>query len=97
MSENDQTFDQNILIGHCDLISRSSVFAFISRHSNGIFSYLFQIMSENDQTFDPNILKGHCDLVSRFSDLALYLGFQLVCEHISFTECLCMTRPLTLK
>ena len=27
MSENDQTFDPNILIGHCDLISRFSDFA----------------------------------------------------------------------
>ena len=28
MSEYDQTFDPNILIGHCDLISRFSDFAF---------------------------------------------------------------------
>ena len=27
MSKNDQTFDPNILIGHCDLISRFSDFA----------------------------------------------------------------------
>ena len=58
MSEYDQTYDPNILIGHCDLISRFSPFPFY-----GIFSYFFQIMSENNQTFDPNILKGigHCD------------------------------------
>ena len=96
MSEYDQTFDPNILIGHCDLISRFSDFAFIYRHSIGIFSYFFQIMSEYDQTFNPNILIGHCDLISRFSDFVLYLGSHLVCKHISFTECFCMTRPLTL-
>ena len=62
-----------------------------------IFSYFFQIMSEYDQTFDPNILIGHCDLISRFSDFALYLGTQVVYEQTSFTLCLRMTRPLTLK
>ena len=65
MSEYDQTYDPNILIGHCDLISRLSAFAtaFLSPHSTGIFSYFFQIVSENDQAFDPNILTGigHCD------------------------------------
>ena len=30
MSEHDQTFDPNILIGHCDLISRFSDFCLIS-------------------------------------------------------------------
>ena len=54
-------------------------------------------MSEYDQTFDPNILIGHCDLISRFSDFALYLGTQVVDEQSSFTPCLRMTRPLTLK
>ena len=54
-------------------------------------------MSEYDQTFDPNILIGHCDLISRFSDFALYLGTQVVDEQTSFTLCLRMTRPLTLK
>ena len=54
-------------------------------------------MSEYDQTFDPNILIGDCDLISRFSDFALYLGTQMVYEHISFKVCLRMTRPLTLK
>ena len=63
MSEYDQTYDPNKLIGHCDLISRFSAFCLISPHSIGIFSYFFQIVSENDQTFDPNILTGigHCD------------------------------------
>ena len=92
MSEYDQAFDPNILIGHCDLISRFSDFALYL-----IFSYFFQIMSEYDQTFDPNILIGHCDLISRFSDFALYLGTQMVYEQTSFKVCLRMTRPLTLK
>ena len=54
---------------------------------------------EYDQTFDPNILVGHCDLISRFSNFALYLCIQLVYEHTctSFTLCLRITRPLTLK
>ena len=50
-------------------------------------------MSEYDQT----LLIGHCDLISRFSDFALYLGTQVVYEQTSFTLCLRMTRPLTLK
>ena len=54
-------------------------------------------MSKYDQTFDPNILIGHCDLISWFSDFALYLGTQVVYEKTSFTLCLRMTRPLTLK
>ena len=54
-------------------------------------------MSEYDQTFDPNILIGHCDLILQFSDLALYLGTQVVYEQTSLTLCLGMTRPLTLK
>ena len=36
MSEYDQTFDPNILTGHCDLISRFSDFCLISRYSNGL-------------------------------------------------------------
>ena len=38
-----------------------------------------------DKTFDPKVVRGHFDLISRFSDLALYLGTQLVYEHISLT------------
>ena len=85
MSEYDQTFDPNTLIGHCDLISRFSDFAFISQHSIGIFSYFFQFVNEYDQTFDPNILIGHYDLISWVSDFALYLNTQWVYDHISFT------------
>ena len=54
-------------------------------------------MSEYDQTFDSNILIGHGDIILRFGDFALYLGTQLVYEHISFTLCLRITKPLTLK
>ena len=54
-------------------------------------------MSKYDQTFDPNIVIGECDLISRFSDFALYLGTHVVYEQFSFTLCLRVTRPLTLK
>ena len=50
-----------------------------------------------DKTFDPKVVLGQYDLISRFSDFPLYLGPQLVYEHTSFTICLCMTRPLTVK
>ena len=54
-------------------------------------------MSEYDQTFDPNILIGHYDLISWLCDFALYFSTQVVYEQTSFTLCLRMTRPLTLK
>ena len=50
-----------------------------------------------DKTFDPEVVLGQCDLISRFSDFALYLDTQVVYEQTSFTLCLRMTRPLTLK
>ena len=93
----DKTFHPEVVLGHCDLISRFSDFALYLDTQFSIFSYFFQIMSEYDQTFDPNILMGHCDLISRFSDFALYLGTQMVYEQTSFKVCLRMTRPLTLK
>ena len=49
------------------------------------------------KTFDPKVVLGRCDLITWFSDFAFYLGFLLVYEHISFTLCLRMTRPLTRK
>ena len=98
MSEYDQAFDPNILIGHCDLISRFSDFAlYLDTQLVYFHTFFFQIMSEYDQTFDPNILIGHYDLISWFSDFASYLGTQVVYEQFSFTLCLRMTRPLTLK
>ena len=94
MSEYDQTFDRNILIGHCDLISWFNDFALylgtqLVYEQTSLFAY--------DKTFDPNVVLGHCDLISQFSDFALYLGTQLVYEHTVFTICLRMTRPLTLN
>ena len=50
-----------------------------------------------DKTFDSKEVIGNYDLISRFSDFPLYLGTQLVYEHTSFTICLRMTRPLTVK
>ena len=97
MSEYDHTFDHNILIGPCDLISQFSDFALYLDTQLVYFHTFFQIMSEYDQIFNPNILIGHCDLISRFSDFALYLSIHVVYEQTSFTLCLRMTRPLTLK
>ena len=50
-----------------------------------------------DKTFDPKVVLGQYDLISRFSDFALYLSTQVVYEQTSFTLCLHMTRPLTVK
>ena len=50
-----------------------------------------------DKTFDPKVVLGHYDLISGLSDFPLYLGTQLVYEHISLKICLRMTRPLTVK
>ena len=50
-----------------------------------------------DKTFDPKVVQGQYDLISRFSDFPLYLGTQLVYGHTSFTICMSMTRPLTVK
>ena len=41
MSEYDQAFDPNILIGHCDLISRFSDFALYLDTQLVYFSYFF--------------------------------------------------------
>ena len=93
----DKTFDPEVVLGHCDLISRFSDSALHLVTQLEYFHTFFQIMSEYDQIFDPNILIGHYDLISRFSDFALYLGTQVVYEQTSLTLCLRMTRPLTLK
>ena len=92
----DKTFNHEVTLGHCDVISRFSDFA-LYPDTQYIFILFFQIMSEYDQTFDPIILIGHCDLISWFSGFSLYLGTQLIYDYNSFTLCLCMTRPLTLK
>ena len=86
MSVYDQTFDPNILIGHCDLISRFSNFALYlgTQLVNEQTSFIFHTMFAYDQAFKPNILLGHCDLISRFSDFALYLDTQSVYFHTFF-------------
>ena len=66
----DKTFDPEVVLGHCDLISRFSDFA-LYLDTRFVYFILFQIMSEYEQTFDPNILIGHCDLISWFSDFCL--------------------------
>ena len=88
----DKTFDPEVFLGHCDLISWSSDFALYLDTQFVFFSYFFQIMNEYDQIFNPNILIGHYDLFSWFSDFALYLGTQLVYEQTSFTLCLRSSR-----
>ena len=90
MSEYDQTFDPNIFIGHCDLISRFSDFAL---YLDTQLVY-FQIMSEYDQTFDPSILIGRCDLISRFSEFAFISRHSIGIFSYSF-QIISMTRPLT--
>ena len=97
MSEYDQTFDPNILIGHCDLISRFSDFVLYLSSQLVYEQTSFTLMFVYDKTFDPKVVLGHYDLISRLSDFALYLGTQLVYEHTVFTICLRMTTPLTLK
>ena len=92
----DKTFDPEVFLGHCDLISWFSDFA-LYLDTQLVFFYFFQIMNEYDQTFKPNVLKGHYDLISWFIDFALYLGTQLVYKQTSFALCLRKTRPLTLK
>ena len=71
----------NLLIGHCDLISRFSDFAL---YLDTQLVYFHYDTSEYDLTFDPNKLIGHCDLILRFSDFALYFDTQLVYFHTSF-------------
>ena len=92
----DKTFDPEVVLGHCDLISRFSDFA-LYLDTQLVYFHIFFRLSEYDQTFDPDTLIGHCDLISRFSDFVLYLGTRVVYEQTSFTLCLRMTRPWTLK
>ena len=85
MSEYDQTFDPNILIGHCDLISRFSDFAiYLGTQMVYEQTNFCQSMFAYDKTFDPEVVLGHCDLISRSSDFALYLDTQLVYFHTFF-------------
>ena len=82
MSEYDQTFDPNILIGHCDLISRFSDFALYLGTQMVYEQTSFKVCLR--MAFDPEVVLGHCDLMSRFSDFALYLDSRLVYFHTFF-------------
>ena len=83
MSEYDQTFDPNILIGHRDLILRFSDFA-LYLGTQMVYEQTSFTLFAYDKTFDPEVVLGHCDLISRFSDFALYLDTQLVYFHTFF-------------
>ena len=96
MSKYDQAFEPNILIGHCDLISRFSDFA-LHLDTQLVHDQLLHTLFGYDKTFDPKVVICHYDLISRFSEFPLYLGTQLVYEHFSFMICLHMTTPLTVK
>ena len=64
----DKTFDPKVVIGHCDLITWFSDFAFYL----GFLLVYEHISFTFDKTFDPKVFLGHCDLISCFSDFALY-------------------------
>ena len=81
----DKTFDPEVVLGHCDLISRFSDFALY------LDTQLVYFL------IDPKVVLGQYDLISLFSDFPLYLGTQLVYGHTSITICMSMTRPLTVK
>ena len=74
MSEYDQTFDPNLLIGHC--VHGSVILPYIWALNWFMFAY--------DKTFDPEVFPGHCDLISWFSNFALYLDTLLVFFVTSF-------------
>ena len=96
MSVYDQTFDPNILIGHCDLISRFSDLA-LYLGTQVVYEQTSFTLFAYDKTFDPKVVLCHYDLISWFSDFALYLGTRFVHEHTVFMICSGMTRLLTLK
>ena len=93
----DKTFDPEVVLGHCDLVSRFSDFALHLDTQLEYFQTFFRLRVIMTRPLTPNILIGHYDLISRFSDFALYLGTEVVYEQTPLTLCLCMTRPLTLK
>ena len=80
-----KTFDLNILIGHCDLISRFSDFALYLGTQMVYEQTSFKVcLRMTRPSFDPEVVLGHCDLISRFSDFALYLDTRLVYFHTFF-------------
>ena len=84
MSEYYQTFDPNILVGHCDLISRFSDFALYLGTQMVYEQTSFKVCLRMTRPFYPEVVLGHCDLISRFSDFALYLDTRLVYFHTFF-------------
>ena len=69
MSEYEQTFDHNIFIGHCDLISWFSDFSlYLCTH--WFLNIIFLTMFVYDNTIDLKEVLGHCDLITWFSDFA---------------------------
>ena len=83
MSEYDQTFDPNILIGHCDLISRFSDFALYLGTQMVYEQTSFKVCLRMTRPLTQIVL-GHCDLILWFSDFALYLDTRLVYFHTFF-------------
>ena len=83
----DNTFDPKIVLGHCDLITWFSDFAFylgfllVYEHI-----YFFHIMFAYDKTFDPKVFLGHCDLISCFSDFTSYLDTRYIFIRLYYYE-----------
>ena len=75
----DKTFDPEVFLGHCDLISWFSDFALYLDTQ-----LVFHNVLAYDKTFDRKVFLGHCDLNSWFSDFTLYLDIQLVLFRTSF-------------
>ena len=67
----DKTFDPRVVLGHCDLITWFSDFAFYLGFLLAYEHISFALCLR--MTFDPKVFLGHCDLISCFSDFALYL------------------------
>ena len=71
------TFDPEILIGHCDLISWSSDFA---SYLDTQLIYLDTSISERR----VSMTRAHCGLISWFSNFALNVNTHWVYHHTSF-------------
>ena len=71
----DKTFDPEVFLGHCDLISWFSDFAFYLGTQLVYDQTSFTLCLR--MTFDSKVVIGHDDLISRFSDFPLYIGTQI--------------------
>ena len=74
----DKTFDPKVVLGHCDLITWFSDFAFYLG-----FLLVYKHISFTLCLRMTRPLTLECDLMSCFSDFALYLDTQLVYFHTS--------------